>query len=286
MTQLNRLIMLQTIAYPCVSQKIKLDKIWGYEEWLLSLLDPSTKLQGITNNQEIDLYTIEGSTRFPMIKRIVSKESLSIQVHDKDKPEMWYILDCSSDSYIYLGWSKLAEPLSYKERLQKLNEGDLRILNKKSVTPGSYFYIAPGTVHALGPKCDVLEVSYQSDRTYRLYDYDRRPARELHTILARPITDLSTDYSFSAEEYGSDVVSIDLGNKFSISVMNPGFRTRSSMEDELIYIATPTMVGIPGSKVFSVNHQLIYNPKGSSIDLSTKSLGVNIIIKLLQDEII
>lgn len=277
--------MLQTITYPCISQKIKMDKVWGYEEWLLSLLDPSTKLQGITNNQEVNPHYLPERVRFPMIKRIVSSESLSIQVHGKDKPEMWYILDCSSDSYIYLGWSKLAEPLSYKERLQKLNEGDMRVLNKKSVTPGSYFYIAPGTVHALGPKCDVLEVSYQSDTTYRLYDYDRRPARDLHTILARPITNLDTDYTFSAEEYGSDVISIDLGNKFSISVMNPGFRTRTPVEDEFIYIATPTMIGIPGSKVVSMNHQLIYLPKGSSIDLSTKSLGVNIIIKLLQDEI-
>lgn len=263
-----------------------MDKVWGYEEWLLSLLDPSTKLQGINNNQEVNPHYLPERVRLPMIKRIVSSESLSVQVHDKDKPEMWYILDCSSDSYIYLGWSKLAEPLSYKERLQKLNEGDMRVLNKKLVTPGSYFYIAPGTVHVLGPKCDVLEVSYQSDTTYRLYDYDRRPARDLHTILARPITNLDTDYTFSAEEYGSDVISIDLGNKFSISVMNPGFRTRTPVEDEFIYIATPTMIGIPGSKVVSMNHQLIYNPKGSSIDLSTKSLGVNIIIKLLQDEII
>ena len=60
----------------------------------------------------------ESFDNFPMlIKFIDAKEALSIQVHPDDeyslknngeygKTEMWYILDCDEDSYLYYGFKE------------------------------------------------------------------------------------------------------------------------------------------------------------------------------------
>ncbi|QLQ23301.1 MAG: hypothetical protein HZT42_15140 [Paracoccaceae bacterium] len=49
---------------------------------------------------------------------------------------------------------------------------------------GDFIYIPSGTVHALGPGVVLLEIQQTSDRTYRLYDFDRVDdtgnLRELH----------------------------------------------------------------------------------------------------------
>ena len=46
------------------------------------------------------------------------------------------------------------------------------------VTAGDFFFVPPGTVHAIGGGISLLEFQQNSDVTYRLYDYGR--PRELH----------------------------------------------------------------------------------------------------------
>ncbi len=46
------------------------------------------------------------------------------------------------------------------------------------VSVGDMLFVAPGTVHAIGPGVVLLETQQTSDVTYRLYDYGR--PRELH----------------------------------------------------------------------------------------------------------
>lgn len=96
------------------------------ESWELSChKDGATLLasSGITLSQYIEenptvLGTMECLfSEFPiMVKLIDAEENLSVQVHPDDayswkhegqlgKTEMWYIIDCSPDAYLYYGFS-------------------------------------------------------------------------------------------------------------------------------------------------------------------------------------
>ena len=120
---------------------------------------------------------------FPVIvKMIDARSSLSIQVHpsDKDakieygergKAELWYILDCDKDAYIYLGLTRL---ITKSEFLTRAADGSIcSVLNKVPVRKGNVFYINPGVIHAIGAGVVLIEVQQNSNTTFRIYDYDR-----------------------------------------------------------------------------------------------------------------
>jgi mannose-1-phosphate guanylyltransferase/mannose-6-phosphate isomerase len=141
--------------------------------------------------------------RFPLlIKFIDSRESLSIQVHPGDdyalqkedeygKNELWYIVDCEPDSYLYCGFSKDTDEEEVRRRIEN---GTLpEILNRIPVKKGESYFIETGTVHAIGPGVLVCEIQQSSNVTYRLYDYQRRDKygelRELHVDKAMEVVD-------------------------------------------------------------------------------------------------
>ena len=121
---------------------------------------------------------------FPLlIKLIDAKDDLSIQVHPDDeyaleheneygKSEMWYIIDCAEDSYIYCGFKEEVT----KEEVQKHIEEDtlLELLNKIKVEKGRSYFIPAGTIHAIGKGNLICEVQQNSNSTYRVYDFNRR----------------------------------------------------------------------------------------------------------------
>lgn len=132
--------------------------------------------------------------KFPLlIKFIDARDMLSIQVHPGDdyalpvedeygKNEMWYIMDCDEDAYIYYGFNK---DVAEEEVRKRIDEQTLtEILNKVPVHKGESIFVEAGTVHAIGPGILVCEVQQNSNATYRLYDYGRRDRygelRELH----------------------------------------------------------------------------------------------------------
>lgn len=132
--------------------------------------------------------------RFPLlIKFIDSRQSLSIQVHPGDdyalqkedeygKNELWYVVDCEPDSWLYCGFSR---DTTEEEVRRRVEDGTLtRILNKIPVKKGESYFIETGTVHAIGPGVLICEIQQSSNVTYRLYDYQRRDKygelRELH----------------------------------------------------------------------------------------------------------
>jgi mannose-6-phosphate isomerase len=57
------------------------------------------------------------------------------------------------------------------------------------VQAGDFFFIPAGTLHAIGGGVLLAEVQQSSDTTYRVYDYGRLPARELHVEQALSVTD-------------------------------------------------------------------------------------------------
>ncbi len=140
--------------------------------------------------------------RFPLlIKFIDSRESLSIQVHPGDdyalqkedeygKNELWYVVDCEPDSYLYCGFSRDTDEAEVRRRIE---DGTLtEILNKIPVKKGDSYFIENGTVHAIGPGVLICEIQQSSNVTYRLYDYQRRDKygelRELHIDKAMEVT--------------------------------------------------------------------------------------------------
>lgn len=131
---------------------------------------------------------------FPvLIKLIDAKRNLSVQVHPSDdyalkyensygKTEMWYIVGADEGAGIYCGFKR---DTSKEEFLDYLNKGKVEeLLNFIPVKKGESYFIASGTVHAIGAGCLICEIQQNSNLTYRVYDYNRRGAdgklRELH----------------------------------------------------------------------------------------------------------
>lgn len=131
---------------------------------------------------------------FPiLIKFIDAKGSLSVQVHPDDdyalmvenqygKNEMWYIIDCEPEAYLYCGFNRDVSREEVEKRLR--DNTILEVLNKVPVQKGEAYFIPAGTVHAIGAGILICEIQQSSNCTYRLYDYCRRDKfgnlRELH----------------------------------------------------------------------------------------------------------
>ncbi len=122
-----------------------------------------------------------------LVKYIFTSEKLSIQVHPDDaqaqasgfargKAECWYILEAGPDAVIGIG---LTEPMTQEAFVAAAKDGTVeQKIDWKPVKRGDFFYIPPGTVHAIGPDIALAEIQQNCDITYRLFDYGR--PRELH----------------------------------------------------------------------------------------------------------
>ncbi len=156
----------------------------------------------------------EYETKFPLLIKILnSSDWLSIQVHPDDKlaesrhnetgkTEMWYIADAEPGSELISGFKK---ELNADEYLSHLGNGTLKeIMNFEKVKKGDVFFIPAGRVHALGPGLLLFEIQQTSDRTYRIYDFDRVDdkgnPRQLHTELALDAIDFAR-YSTYRTDY-------------------------------------------------------------------------------------
>ena len=142
---------------------------------------------------------------FPiLIKLIDAADNLSVQVHPSDeyalkyegeygKTEMWYVVDCEKDAFLYYGFSKTITKDEFKKRIE--DNTLLEVLNKVKIKKGDVFFIESGTIHAIGKGAFICEVQQNSNKTYRVYDYDRRDkngnARELHIEKALEVTTLA-----------------------------------------------------------------------------------------------
>ncbi len=139
---------------------------------------------------------------FPiLVKLIDAKGNLSIQVHPSDeyalknegqygKTEMWYIVDCEENAYLYYGFNREISKEEFKNRIEQNTL--LEVLNKVPVKKGDCFFIESGTLHAICEGILIAEIQQNSNLTYRIYDYGRVGAdgkpRELHIDKALKVT--------------------------------------------------------------------------------------------------
>lgn len=142
-----------------------------------------------------DLFGFYPTGKFPLLTKIIdAQDNLSVQVHPNDlnamqeepsefgKTECWYVIDCEKDSEIILG--HLARTKAELIELVKNEDWD-NLFKRVKVSPGDFFYVPSGTVHAIGKGIIILETQQSSDITYRVFDYyrkdDKGNVRELHT---------------------------------------------------------------------------------------------------------
>ena len=139
---------------------------------------------------------------FPLlIKLIDAKDRLSVQVHPDDtyalknegeygKTEMWYVVDCEEGAELIYGFNR---EVSKEEFERRIRDNTLpEICNSVPVHKGDVFFIAAGTLHAIGAGILIAEVQQNSNTTYRVSDYGRLGAdgkpRQLHIEKALDVT--------------------------------------------------------------------------------------------------
>jgi mannose-6-phosphate isomerase len=120
---------------------------------------------------------------FPLLIKILdAADRLSVQVHPtaaaartlpgaEAKHEVWVVLDAAPDAVIYRGFIDGVDRAAVEEALT--DGGIAGLLRSFQPRPGDVFEIPPGTVHAIGAGCLLLEVQQASDTTFRLWDWDR-----------------------------------------------------------------------------------------------------------------
>jgi len=173
----------------------------------------------------------DGSTL--LAKYLFTSKPLSIQVHPDDaqarlrgapagKAECWYVLDAAAGATIGLG---LRYPSTPQRLLSAALDGSIvELLNWRRVMAGDFFYVPPGTIHAIGAGICLLEFQQNSTATYRLYDYGR--GRELHLEDALAVSNLAgypEDFFQRVEETGDRML-----------VDGPQFQFRLCHTDELV----------------------------------------------------
>ncbi len=180
-----------------------------------------------------------------LIKLIDAKDNLSIQVHPDDayarrvegqagKTEMWYIVDCGKDAFLYYGVNRDVGMDEFAESIR--NNTLLDMLNKVPVKPGDVFFIPSGTIHAICSDILICEVQQSSNVTYRVYDYDRKGPdgnpRELHIDKATEVADLRPSSHQSCMEGGIlakcdyfTVEKVECFDKYTIQLADDSFRS-------------------------------------------------------------
>ncbi len=135
---------------------------------------------------------------FPVLLKLLdANEHLSVQVHPPTayaqekhgdafgKEEAWYVLPGSEDGILYLGLAAGVKLKDFEAIIRSGAEFELsQVMNEVRVQPGQCFFLETGTLHALGKGTQIVEIQRDSNRTYRVYDFNRKgndgKLRELH----------------------------------------------------------------------------------------------------------
>jgi len=124
-----------------------------------------------------------------LVKFLFTSSVLSVQVHPPDdvarrrhnsagKTEMWHVVEAEAGAAIAAGFRRAVTAEELRAAAADGSIADL--MEWHAASPGDTFFIPAGVVHAIGAGLVLCEIQQFSDVTYRLYDWGRQPARELH----------------------------------------------------------------------------------------------------------
>ncbi len=223
---------------------------------------------------------------FPiLIKFIDAKQALSIQVHPDDeyalrvekefgKNEMWYILDCEPNAFLYYGVNQTISKEEFKERIE--NDTVLEVLNKVEVKKGDCFFIQAGTIHAIGEGIMICEIQQNSNTTYRVYDFGRvgvdGQPRELHVDKAVEVSTLSPN---KTNDSASEVVKVEEDTLQNLATSQYFTCDKYEIKSEITLEATAesfhSLTILEGSgNVICGNEEVVFK-KGDSIFLAANA---------------
>lgn len=165
------------------------EKIWGWEKWVLSCNNEGNSIVENGNEQGKNLSEVLlCGNNFPVLTKIIkANETLSIQVHPDDsyakihensrgKTECWYIIDAEEDATLIIG---IKNGVNRENLKSFMVEGKIvDCLERIPVKAGDFIYIPAGTVHAIEGGIKLIEVQQNSNITYRLFDWNR--GRDTH----------------------------------------------------------------------------------------------------------
>ena len=167
-------------------------------------------------------YDREGAPLPVLVKWLFTSEKLSIQVHPGDtyaraqglpggKEECWIVTHAEPDARLGIG---TLEELSGEDLEGASLSGAIEgLMDWKTVSPGDWFFIPAGTVHAIGAGVTLVEVQQNVDVTYRLYDYGRPRELHLHDAIAVSRT----------TPYAGRCGTIDFGEASALVTKGPNF---------------------------------------------------------------
>lgn len=170
-----------------------------------------------------------------LVKYIFTSEKLSVQVHPSDeqaeklgetdggKEECWLVIAAEPGAKLGIGFQKDISPELLR---QAALDGSIEhLMVWYPVSPGDFFYIPTGTVHAIGAGVSLVEVQQNSNITYRLYDFGR--PRELHLDKGIAVASAKLyDSGFHRQVGGDGIQNSFNGEFFSVHFVNGNIETR------------------------------------------------------------
>jgi mannose-6-phosphate isomerase class I len=167
------------------------DKLLG-ETWEVSTLDSTT-----TSFLDEENRRLMDEIQLPfVVKYIDTTDHLSVQVHPNNqqaqilegqatgKSECWLIWEASPGAQIFVGTKENVTFNDLEKELTKEKPDLQQYLQAFNVSPGDFFAVPAGTVHAIGAGVTLIEVQQAAGITYRFWDWNRLDkngqSRELH----------------------------------------------------------------------------------------------------------
>jgi mannose-6-phosphate isomerase len=227
---------------------------------------------------------------FPLLCKLLdTRDWLSVQVHPNDqqalelegeprgKSECWLVLQADPGAELIVGHSAATAA----ELATSIADGTMfSQLIRRQVSPGSFFMVPAGCVHAIGPGLLVYEVQQSSDTTYRLYDFNRlgldgRP-RELHVQKSFAVMRIPHDPTASLTAAAPELTPWgsrqELVSNEQFQVVRHAIAATMPLESESFQLITI----VSGSGELRTPAEVLPVARGTSIVIPTGARGVTI----------
>lgn len=230
------------------------------------------------NHGELFNKDTQSTDEYPLLVKVLdANDDLSVQVHPNDayarkvenvpygKTECWYVLKAEPGAEIVLGHHAQA-----KDELDAMiDQGKWdELLRRQKVSPGDFFYVPSGTIHAIGKGIMILEIQQSSDVTYRVYDHDRTDQegnkRELHLNRAKDVITVPDNLEDSTRKDRESVKEPNLTiekltetDYFSVYHWNLDGETSRDLTEDFLQVSV-----IEGEAIVCINEKAFQIQKG------------------------
>ena len=209
-----------------------------------------------------------------LLKWLFTSERLSVQVHPNDaqarerglprgKTECWYIVDAEPGATLGLG---LTNEVGEEELRAAALDGSIeQLLDWRTVKAGEFFFVPPGTIHAIGPGLTLIEFQQNADVTYRLYDYGR--PRELHLEDGVAVATRSPYPAKLARKVGDEPTVLVDGPQFSLVQAVDGAAPAEELSDRRRWIIPVEGIATSNGERAGPGECLVIEP-GAALDFA------------------